>query len=216
MKKLMPLAATALIGACGDSLPNSFDLSASALEDGPFSDRAEVQGDPVDADGARDLAEALLGGQATEVEFEVERGLDVYEVEVIRPSGSEVEIEIAAASGRVLEIESDDPVAGDDLDVGPGFLTLQEAIAAAAMVADGALSEWELEIEDDGRWVWEITFQTQTDDEREVELDARTGDIRDDDDEVEPWDDDDDGDDDEDDCEDDEDDEDDVCPTGGS
>lgn len=215
MKKLISFAAAALVGACGTSTPQTprFDVNASALLDGPFRDREDL-GEAVDAEGARSIAERLLGGQALAIEFEVERGLDVYEVEVRRPSGSVVEIEIAAVNGGILEIESDEPVAGDDLDVGPDFLTLQQAIAAAAMVADGALSEWELEFEDDGRWVWEIGFAGVDDDEREVELDARTGAIRYDDDGAEPWDDDDAGeDDDEEDCDDEGDD---LCPPHGS
>jgi uncharacterized membrane protein YkoI len=180
--------ATALSGltvACGDDGASSgaglFGTSASGL---------------VTRQEAEDLAVQLLGGRILASERDFERGREVFEIEVLRLSGSVVEIEIEVESGLVHEVESESPVEGDDLDVGGGLLTLQEAIDIARGTVTGTTTvvEWEIERDEDGSdWEWEIVLRTADGAEIEVEIDAETGDFETDDDgnEDEPWDDDD-------------------------
>lgn len=179
--------ATALSGltvACGDDASTGaglFGTSASGL---------------VTRQEAEDLAVQLLGGRILASEQEFERGREVFEIEVLRLSGSVVEIEIELETGLVHEVESDSPVEGDDLDVGGGLLTLQEAIEIARRSVAGSTTvvEWEIERDEDGRdWEWEIVLRNANGVETEIEIDAETGDFEADDDGVddEPWDDDD-------------------------
>ena len=51
-------------------------------------------------------------GEVQDVELETEDGMQVYEIEILTADGLEMEVEIAAATGDVLEIEAD----GDDDD----------------------------------------------------------------------------------------------------
>ncbi|WP_147127052.1 PepSY domain-containing protein [Shimia ponticola] len=53
------------------------------------------------------IAAALeaVPGEVQEVELEREDGAQVYEIEILAEDGTETEVEIAAATGDVLEIE---------------------------------------------------------------------------------------------------------------
>jgi len=62
----------------------------------------------------RPLAEILAAvkaevpGEMLEVEFEVEQGMYIYEVKLLRPDGRVQEVEADAATGKILKIEDDD------------------------------------------------------------------------------------------------------------
>jgi len=53
------------------------------------------------------IAEQATGGNSSEVEFELEDGVAIYEVELDMPDGSEVEVEIDAQSGAILAQETE-------------------------------------------------------------------------------------------------------------
>ncbi len=54
------------------------------------------------------IALAEVPGEVQEVELEREDGMQVYEIEILSTDGVDMEVEIAAATGDVLEIERDD------------------------------------------------------------------------------------------------------------
>ncbi|MEL7371364.1 MAG: PepSY domain-containing protein [Myxococcota bacterium] len=175
-------AAVVCLAACGDNASTSFA--------GLFSDSSRAIASRQEAEA---LAGQLVGGRVLTSKQDVERDRDVYGVEVVRPSGSVVEIEIEVSTGRVVEVESDSPAAEDDLDVGGGLLTLQQAIAIALENSPGTVVAWEIERnEDDAGWEWEIEIRDAQGNETEVEIDAETGEAETDDDgnDNEPWDDD--------------------------
>lgn len=55
-------------------------------------------------------------GEVQEVELEREKGMQVYEIEILTPDGREMEVEIAANTGDVLEIEAEGEHCGKDRD----------------------------------------------------------------------------------------------------
>lgn len=46
-------------------------------------------------------------GEVQEIELEREDGMAVYEVEILSADGAEMQVEIAAATGEVLEVEAE-------------------------------------------------------------------------------------------------------------
>ena len=60
------------------------------------------------------IAEQLTGGKSTEVEFELEDGKAIYEVELTMGDGSEVEVEVDADTGVVLSQKTEDEDDDDD------------------------------------------------------------------------------------------------------
>ncbi|ABL69758.1 MULTISPECIES: PepSY domain-containing protein [Paracoccus] len=47
-------------------------------------------------------------GRVSEVELEEEDGMTIYEIELVTPDGRLIEVEIDAASGRILALDQDD------------------------------------------------------------------------------------------------------------
>ena len=62
------------------------------------------------------IALAEVPGEVQEVEFETEDGMEIYEIEIMTADGTEVEVEIDATTGDVLEIETEDDHDCDDKD----------------------------------------------------------------------------------------------------
>lgn len=62
------------------------------------------------------IALAEVPGEVQEIELEREDGMQVYEIEILTAEGVEMEVEIAAATGDVLEIEAEDDDDDDDDD----------------------------------------------------------------------------------------------------
>lgn len=62
------------------------------------------------------IALAEIPGEVQEVELERENGMSVYEVEILSADGVETEIEIAADTGDILEIEREDEECEKDSD----------------------------------------------------------------------------------------------------
>lgn len=62
----------------------------------------------------RPLAEVVetvqrdVPGDMLEVELELEEGAYVYELKILRPKGNVQEVEVDAATGKILTIEDDD------------------------------------------------------------------------------------------------------------
>ena len=55
-----------------------------------------------------EAVQAKAPGKVLEVEFEVERGVYIYEIKILAPDGRVREIEADAATGEILKIEADD------------------------------------------------------------------------------------------------------------
>lgn len=164
-----------IVVACGTGMPDSnnlFGLSESGL---------------VTRQEAEARALELLDGRVLSSERDEERGIDVYEIDVLRASGSVVEITIVVETGLVIEVESHSPADGDDLDVGGGLLTLRQAKDIATAERPGRVVGWEIERDEDGDWEWEIEIETNGGAEVEVEVDAETGALEVDDDD-DDWD----------------------------
>ncbi|EEE45316.1 PepSY domain-containing protein [Roseibium alexandrii] len=63
---------------------------------------------------AIEIALKEVPGTVQETEFEREDGKEIFEVEIVTADGVEMEVEIDAASGTILEIEQDDDYDDDD------------------------------------------------------------------------------------------------------
>jgi uncharacterized membrane protein YkoI len=55
-----------------------------------------------------ETVKAHVPGETMEVELELEDGVYVYDLKLLRPDGRVQEVEADAASGRILKIEDDD------------------------------------------------------------------------------------------------------------
>jgi uncharacterized membrane protein YkoI len=96
---LFLLLAAALVLTTGGALAGDDDhlLAKRALEEGrilPLSDiLAKVK--------------AEIPGKEIEVELEAEDGILIYELKMLRPDGRVQEVEVDAATGKILKVEDD-------------------------------------------------------------------------------------------------------------
>jgi uncharacterized membrane protein YkoI len=90
------LAAVASAPAFADD--DDHELARKLLTEGRILPLAKV------VDGVM----ADVPGEMLEVEFEVEDGVYVYEIKILRPNGRVQEVEADAATGKILKIEDDD------------------------------------------------------------------------------------------------------------
>lgn len=140
------------------------------------------------------------GGEQTDAELENEDGATVWEVEFTESNGNEVDIVIDAESGDVLGSESDEDEDEDedeyeeDEDESEEDEEIEEAeqavlkaqakvsqadalsAAKAAYTGSGTFNEMDLD-DEDGGLIWEVEFVDAAGNEVEVHVDAMTGDV---------------------------------------
>jgi len=74
------------------------DVARKLLSEGRIRPLAEIL----------DIVKAQVPGDMVEIELEIEHGTYVYDVKLITPGGRVKEVEVDAATGKILEIEDDD------------------------------------------------------------------------------------------------------------
>lgn len=75
---------------------------------GTLSAQSAAEALGVSEEQAIELALAEVEGTVEEVELDRHRGVQYYEVEMVTADGQEVEIEINAASGEIIEVDYED------------------------------------------------------------------------------------------------------------
>ena len=101
MKHLLAITLALLVpstvGGQQDVVPD-FELAQGAVERGEILPLARILG----------LLKDEHPGTVVEIELEYEGDIRVYEVELITPSGRLIEVDMEAATGRVLKVEEED------------------------------------------------------------------------------------------------------------
>lgn len=121
-------------------------------------------------------AEQAVGGRAFGVELEHEKGVLVYEIDLVK-DGRAVEVHVDAASGKVVRQQKLAavrlPFTGEHLKAAQSApRTLSETIALVESATKGRVSDIGLEREG-GRYYYEAELAGAQD--REVRVDLRTG-----------------------------------------
>ena len=103
MPRPFALILIALIAAIGAPLgaaadDSDHDLARRLLEQGRILPLADIV----------DKVRSEIPGEMLEVEFKTDDGAYIYELKILRPDGRVQEIEVEAASGKIIKIEDDD------------------------------------------------------------------------------------------------------------
>lgn len=83
-------------------------LLAAAGAAGMLTTQANAETPAVSEAQAIEIALAEVQGEVQETELDREDGMQVYEIEILTADGVEMEVEINAATGEVLEVEAED------------------------------------------------------------------------------------------------------------
>ena len=120
---------------------------------------------------------ATKSGQIVKLEAKTEKGVPVYEFDIVGADGKAWDIECNANTAKITEIEqevanADDPLFKAKLKVGEA-----DARKTALDKYPGEIVETEYEIESDGAASYEFDIKTKDGKEWKVEVDATTGKI---------------------------------------
>lgn len=83
-------------------------VSTAAMADDDYAERQAQQAAKISYDAAKNYAvQAVGGGRATDIDFELKRGRSYYEVEVVHGQ-DDYEVKIDANTGAVISKKLDD------------------------------------------------------------------------------------------------------------
>lgn len=103
--------AQALPTLAGDVLP---PLEMEDGLDADFARAAVLRGEILPLERILTVLRSAVEGQIVEIQLEIEDGVLVYEFDLIAPDGHIFEVEIGAATGKILSIGPDDDDEDDD------------------------------------------------------------------------------------------------------
>ena len=107
----------------------------------------------------RKRALQLRPGQIIKVEFKIEYDMQVYEFDIRDQNNHDWDIECAAATGEIIEIEEEVYGGGDSRFAERMTIGYREAKQKALALYPGEILEVEYEIEEDGVPVYEFDIQ---------------------------------------------------------
>ena len=125
----------------------------------------------------REKATTLRPGQVIKVELKQEDGNEIYEFDIRDEQNRDWDIECAADSGEIVEIEEEifgvnDPRFSAQMNIG-----YNEAKNKALAQYPGEIIEIEYELEQDGLAVYEFDILQASGREMKIEINARNGEL---------------------------------------
>ncbi len=122
-------------------------------------------------------AKQVKTGEVLKAEFKNERGIFVYELDLRSDDGHDWDIECRADSAEIVEIEEEVSSVQHPLFKAKKNVTEAQARAVALDAWPGDILEIEYEIESDGAASYEFDIHTYKGIEMKVEVDATSGEI---------------------------------------
>ncbi len=116
-------------------------------------------------------------GTVVKLEKKDERGVPIYEFDIVSPDGKEWDLECDAASGKITEVEQEVGSPDDPLFKAKAKISLEQAKKIALGAYPGEIVETEYEIEDNGDASYEFDIKIKNGSEVKLEVDAATGKI---------------------------------------
>lgn len=154
-----------------DTTPSTPAASGTPSTQAPADDAAEHN-----AAALRAIATAQQAENGIAYEIDDEDDDNTWEVDVMVGDRS-IEVDVSADGNTVLSRDDDDDADDDDrVRLDRAQITLTQAVEAALAEVPGALDDAELD-DEDGQDVWEVSIDTQGDDDVEVYVSTQDGSI---------------------------------------
>lgn len=131
----------------------------------------------ISKDRAAQIAKDKYGGEVINVEMETEQGKKAYEVEMRNTSQGRIEVDVAAATGKIIDVEKEDHDSDEDVpnDVHPK-ISINDARQIALSRQEGRVNKLKLD-EDDGKIVYKVEVKTQKGLKYDFKIDANSGNV---------------------------------------
>jgi uncharacterized membrane protein YkoI len=120
---------------------------------------------------------AAKPGEVVKVEAKTEKGVPVYEFDIVGPDGKAWDVECDGNTGKITEIEQEVANADDAPFKAKAKVSEADARKIALDKHPGEIVEVEYEIEPDGAASYEFDIRSKDGKEMKVEVDATTGKI---------------------------------------
>ena len=150
------------------------DTDGDTTTDGTSGTPAAATSDGITAEQAVGIAAAEVGGTLIGVEWTVERGRSVYEVERLLEDGRRVEVYVDVADGSIIEVEVEGRASTAPTAPTSPAIGAERAVEIAVAEVGGALVEVERDRED-GRDVYGVELRQADGRVLDVHVDAVTG-----------------------------------------
>jgi uncharacterized membrane protein YkoI len=129
----------------------------------------------VDMETCLNAALAKRAGSVVKLERKDERGVPVYEFDILGKDGKEWDLECDARSGKITEEEQEVASPDDPLFKARAKIGLEQAKKIALAAYPGEIVEIEYEIEGNGDASYEFDIKSQDGKEVKFEVNAATG-----------------------------------------
>ena len=116
-------------------------------------------------------------GVVVKLEKKNERGVLLYEFDIVSSDGKEWDLECDAANGKIIEVEQEVANSDDPMFKAKATISLEQAKKIALDAYPGEIVEIEYEIESNGDASYEFDIKIKDGSEVKLEVDATTGKI---------------------------------------
>ncbi len=129
--------------------------------DGIFGNESGARSEGKSIDEITGLLEEFMeGSEVLEVSEGEDRGLQVWEFEILLSNGAIMEIVIVPELSKVLMVEGNDGPYEYTIEFGDTFISLENAFDIALdAVESGEILRWELELEEENIWEFEVIIE---------------------------------------------------------
>lgn len=151
--------------------------SAQTPHNSPSQPQAIQQQLRLSLSEAIDAAEAAVPGRAIDAQLESENGLLHYEIEIITPQDSHVEVLVNASTGTAVLHKTRGPASAKDKQrLETSKITLKQALDAALRHTPGTPLEADLD-QHRGRTIYKVDVRNAAGQRLEIKLDAENGNV---------------------------------------
>jgi len=102
------------------------------------------------------LSEVFPDAEILEVKVDIERGLEIWEIKLKMPGGGILKVGVLKELGEIIKMKGKSDPYTYEVDPGGSFIAFSEAKDVALNVANGEISEWSLELEENNEWEYEF------------------------------------------------------------
>ncbi|MCF6361738.1 MAG: PepSY domain-containing protein [Cyclobacteriaceae bacterium] len=108
------------------------------------------------ADISTKLSEIFPDAEVLESEVDEERGLEIWEIKLKMPGGGILKVSVLKEIGEIIKMKGKSGPYTYEIDPGGSFISFSKAKELAFGAADGEISQWSLELEENNEWEYEF------------------------------------------------------------
>jgi len=102
------------------------------------------------------LSDIFPDAEILEAEVDMERGLEVWEIKLKMLGGGILKVDVLKELGEIIKLKGESGPFTYEVDPGGSFIPFLQAKELALGAANGAITKWSLELEENNEWEYEF------------------------------------------------------------